>query len=448
MKTTQGEGRIFPPAGSAGLVTLALAASLVLASPAQAQNDHRIDELERQNEALQQQLEQLQQQMQQIQGLLTAPPPRAVSGGGLRMPPVAGQPLPPPVQPPAPVLVDDAPVVTSGNERVTLAISGQINRAINVANDGSSTKGYFVDNDASNSRIRFVGTGRASDDVQLGSRIELAIAPNESSQVSQSNEDSGDFFDQRYVEIWAESERFGMLSLGKGSTASDNTAEVDLSGTGVVMYSSIADPVGGLRFRTEDGNLTGVSVSNAFSNFDGLGRKDRLRYDTPNFGGFSLAAATISDGRYDTGLFWAAEFGGFQAAAAAGLANPNEDDTDYRADGSASILHVASGLNLTVSSGFDKADDGGNPANYYVKAGWIADFFDFGATHFGVDFARSVNNPTPSDKGWSTGVAAVQDVSDFGVQLYGQVRYYELNRNDAPDVDAITAFTVGTRLKF
>jgi hypothetical protein len=364
------------------------------------------------------------------------------------VPPRDGRPLPAPVKLPAPVLVDGKPVVTSDNERVTIAISGQVNRAINVANDGSSTKAYFVDNNASNSRIRVVGTGRVSDDFELGSKIEVAIAPNLSSQVSQTDEDSGDFFDQRFVEIWGESERFGKLSLGKGSAASDNTAEVDLSGTSVVMYSSIADPVGGLRFRAKDGNLTGVTVGDAFNNFDGLSRKNRLRYDTPDFGGFTLAAATIADGQYDTGLFWAAQIGGFQAAAAAGLADPNNDNTDYRADASASILHLASGLNLTVSSGFDESDDGGNPANYYIKAGWIAEFFDFGSTNFGVDFTRSVNNPTPSDEGWSTGIAAVQNVSDFGLQLYGQLRYYDLDRNNAPDVDPITAFTTGARLKF
>ncbi len=148
------------------------------------------------------------------------------------------------------------------------------------------------------------------------------------------------------------------------------------------------------------------------------------------------------------GLFWAAQIGGFKAAAAAGLADPNSDDVDYRADASASILHVASGLNLTLSSGFDEKDDGGNPANYYVKLGWITEFFDFGTTNFGIDFTRSVNNPTPSDAGWSTGVAVVQNVSDFGLQLYGQLRYYDLDRNNAADVDPITAFTTGARLKF
>ncbi len=423
------------------LAPLLLASGLAFGGPAAAQDDASVEALQRQNEELQRQLDELRAQLQEIRQMLPAaeaPPPPA----GVKLPPSG------PTRLPAPVLAGKESVVTSGNERITLSVSGQINRAINTADDGSSTKAYFVDNDASNSRVRFVGTGRVNDDLTLGSTIEVAIAPNESSQVSQNDEDSGDFFDQRVVEIRGESERFGKLALGKGSTASDNTAEIDLSGTSVVMYSSIAAPLGGLQFRTKEGDLTGVSISDSFVNFDGLSREDRLRYQTPDFGGFSLAASAISDGRYDTGLFWAAEFGGFRAAAAAGLANPSTDDVDYRADGSASILHVPSGLNLTVSTGFDESDDGGNPANFYVKGGWIAEFFDVGTTNFGVDFTRSVNNPTPSDEGWSVGGAVVQNVDDFGLQLYGQLRYYDLDRNNDPSVDGITAFTLGTRLRF
>ncbi len=436
------------PARALTLAPALLAAGLAVAGGAAAQDSASVEALQRQNEELQRQLDELRAQMQEIRQMLpavTAPVaerPQAPPAGRLALPPSGPTELPPPV------LVDGNPVVTSGNERVTLAISGQINRAMNLANDGSSTQTYYVDNDASNSRIRFVGTGQVTDDFTLGSKIEVAIAPNESSEVSQNNEDSGNFFDERFVEIWGESEEFGKLSLGKGSTASDNTAEVDLSGTGVVMYASIADPVGGLQFRTKEGDLTGIGVNDAFTDFDGLGRKNRLRYDTPNFGGFSLAVSTISNGQYDTGLFWAAELGSFEAAAAAALARPNTDDVDYRADGSASILHVPSGLNLTVSSGFDESNDGGNPSSYYLKGGWIAEFFDIGTTNFGVDVNRTVNNPTPSDSGWSTGFAVVQNVSDFGLQLYSQVRYYELDRNNDPSVDGITAFTVGTRIRF
>jgi hypothetical protein len=35
-----------------------------------------------------------------------------------------------------------------------------------------------------------------------------------------------------------------------------------------------------------------------------------------------------------------------------------------------------------------------------------------------------------------------------GTQLYAQLRWYDLDRGGQPDVDAITAFTVGSRIKF
>ena len=54
-------------------------------------------------------------------------------------------------------------VVTSGGgERVKLAISGQVNRAVNIVDDGKSTEAYYVDNDNSESRVRFVGTAKAT----------------------------------------------------------------------------------------------------------------------------------------------------------------------------------------------------------------------------------------------------------------------------------------------
>ncbi|MFO1071869.1 MAG: hypothetical protein U1E17_04035 [Geminicoccaceae bacterium] len=49
---------------------------------------------------------------------------------------------------------------------------------MNFANDGKSTKGYFVDNNVSPSRVRFVGTGQVTEDISIGTNIELGISPN------------------------------------------------------------------------------------------------------------------------------------------------------------------------------------------------------------------------------------------------------------------------------
>jgi cell division protein FtsL len=340
-------------------------------------------------------------------------------------------------------------VVTSGQERVKLAISGQVHRAVNIAEDGKNTKAYFVDNDASNTRVRLVGTARATEDLTVGTKIEVAIAPNESSEVSQDNEESGDFFDQRWAEVSLDSKRFGKVSLGKGDTASNNSAEVDLSKTDIVQYSSIADVAGGLLFRQTNGDtLTDVSVSDAFNNLDGLSRKSRLRYDTHKFYGFHLAGSLVSDQRYDGSLWWGGQGYGFKAAGALAFADPNEDDTDFRYDGSFSLLHEDTGLNLTLSAGLEERDNQGDAENFYAKVGWLTRFFPFGETAFGVDYTRSLNLPTGRDDGYSVGAAAVQHFEEYGTEIYFQYRHHSLDRDVEPSVQDINVGTIGARVKF
>jgi cell division protein FtsB len=340
--------------------------------------------------------------------------------------------------------------VYSSSGKVKLAISGQVNRAVNMVDDGKNTKAYYVDNDVSNSRVRFVGTAKATDDLTLGSRIEVAIAPNESSDVSQGNEDSGNFFDQRWAEASLDSKRFGKLSLGKGDSASNNSAEVDLSKVDVVAYAGIADIAGGILFREKNGDdtLTTVSVSDAFKDLDGLSRRNRVRYDTPTFSGFHLATSAISNQRYDGSLWWAGQGYGFKAAGAVAVAFPNQDNTDYQYDGSFSLLHEATGLNLTLSAGLQQRDNQGDAENTYVKAGWLTRFFPFGETAFAVDYTRSLNLPTGRDDGYSVGAAAVQQFENYGTELYMQYRLYSLDRDADPNVQNINVGTIGARVKF
>jgi hypothetical protein len=396
-----------------------------------------VERLERLIKEQQQQLESLQQQVNELKKTATEAQTEAEEAKSV------AEEVKTTVQ--APV----EKVVTSGQDRVKLAISGQVHRAVNIAEDGKNTKAYFVDNDASNTRVRLVGTARATEDLTVGTKIEVAIAPNESSEVSQDNEESGDFFDQRWAEVSLDSKRFGKVSLGKGDTASNNSAEVDLSKTDIVQYSSIADVAGGLLFRQTNGDtLTDVSVSDAFNNLDGLSRKSRLRYDTHKFYGFHLAGSLVSDQRYDGSLWWGGQGYGFKAAGALAFADPNEDDTDFRYDGSFSLLHEDTGLNLTLSAGLEERDNQGDAENFYAKVGWLTRFFPFGETAFGVDYTRSLNLPTGRDDGYSVGAAAVQHFEEYGTEIYFQYRHHSLDRDVEPSVQDINVGTIGARVKF
>lgn len=365
-------------------------------------------------------------------------------------------------QAPAPpeTMVQTSPAtaaVSSGNDKIKLAISGQINRAVVVANDGYNSTLYHVDNTVSNSRIRFVGTAKASDDLTLGTRLEVAISPDRSSAVSQQQKYLTDtYFDQRWVEISLTSKTFGKLSIGKGDTASNTTAEVDLSRTDVVQYASIADMGGGFLFRSKNGtqsfipNGTGnLKASDAFSSFDGLSRQSRLRYDSPELYGFRLAGSLVSNQRSDLALFWGGQGYGFKGAGAFAVANPKETGAGLLYDGSFSLLHTVSGLNLTLSGGLKEYRLRRDATNLYAKLGWLTNLTSLGYTAFGVDYTRSEELAQSGDKGYSVGAAVVQTFEKIATELYLQYRVYSLERAaGSSPVSDISIGTLGAGVKF
>ncbi|MCG8691697.1 MAG: hypothetical protein MI806_10855, partial [Minwuiales bacterium] len=79
-------------------------------------------------------------------------------------------------------------VVSKGVGNVQLRISGQVNRALNVVNDGDTTELFNVDNDNSSSRVRFQGRAGVTDDLQLGTNFEVQFESNSTADVSQENE--------------------------------------------------------------------------------------------------------------------------------------------------------------------------------------------------------------------------------------------------------------------
>jgi hypothetical protein len=347
------------------------------------------------------------------------------------------------------------PVTDYDAPRIRLDIAGQINQAFTFASDGKDAKGYFVDNDASGSRLRFAGVSTFDRAVEVGTTLELAFSPNNSFDVDQENERAGDFIAVRRAELWARDDRYGRLMFGHGSAAADNTAEFDLSlVSGPIMTSGVEFAYGGLLFSDGD-EFTGVRIADAFFNFDG-NRMGRIRYDTPMFGPVQLSLSAGSDQRYDAALTFGGDYDhwsgvdlpGFTALGAVAISRPNDDDEDYRFTGSGSLLHDASGVSLTVSSGFDGGTRGDTPYNLYGKLAWDTRVFEFGPIGFGVDYAWNENLDEDGDQGQSLGLAAVQQIEAYGIELYGQLRWFTVDRDSDPSFDDIFLGTLGTRVRF
>jgi hypothetical protein len=389
----------------------------------------------------QQQLEALQQQVNQLKNTATESLAEAKDAKSVAE------------EAKATVQVSAAPmekvVNRGGVDRAKLTLSGMVNKAIFIVDDGDDTDAYFVDNDNAESRFNLVGTVNVTDDLAIGSRLEVTVAPNKSGDISQENQDQNNIFDQRWAEVSLTSKRFGRLSLGKGDTASMNTAASDLSKTMVIAYATISDTAGGMLFREKNsGTLTDINILETFFNFDGLNRQSRLRYDTPTIHGFSLAGSIISDQRYDGAVRWGGQGYGFKAVGSAAISNPRLTDRDLLYDGSFSMLHENTGLNLTLSAGTLERDNQDNSTSYYTKVGWLTKFFSYGETAFAIDYAQTANLPTENDDAYSVGAAAVQFLDEYGTEIYFLYRLHSLDRDIGPSVDDINVIALGTRVKF
>ena len=340
--------------------------------------------------------------------------------------------------------------VQPGKQKVWLELSGQVNRGMLVTNDGDDTDFFNVDNDNSSTRFRLVGKYKGFQGFSLGTNIEVQVESNSTADVNQNNkrDSDSDFFGLRKAEFWLETP-LGKLWVGQGSTASDGTAEEDLSGTDVVTYSAVNDLAGGILFFDDMANtLTDITIGDVFSNYDGLSRDDRIRYDTPTFAGFKLSGSWVTDDRWDLALRYAGDFGAIKLASAVSYAQ-RKPAFDTQVAGSISALH-RSGFNATVAGGYHDIDDSEQEPYYiYAKLGYSKKLFSFGKTSASVDYYYGNEIDAIEDESQSFGVGFVQTIDDYSTEFFLGVRHHELDRDDANvDLNDIVAVLTGARVKF
>jgi len=349
--------------------------------------------------------------------------------------------------------LNQATGVMSGNDKVNVQLYGHLNKALLYAKDGNEDNLYVVDNSNSSTRVGINGVARASDDLEAGTRIEVQFQTNPSSSVSQLAENNvgTNSFTKRWFDVYLQSKRFGEVRLGHGSTASDVTSEVDLSGTAVIGYSSVQEMAGGQFFYDNaSAALSSTQVKGVFNNMDGLGRDDRILYRTPNILGFSAKTSWISGGASDIALGYAAKLGPVAVAAAGAYASFGSisQTVDTQINGSASAFHET-GLNLTVAAGSqDLKNTTRNDATFwYGKIGYRQNFFDIGETGIAVDWGRNNNVAANDDQADSYGLLGVQDFKKWGSEYYLGFRNYKLDR-PGTDFNDIQSVMSGVRVKF
>ena len=346
------------------------------------------------------------------------------------------------------------------DDGTTIRLYGHVNWGVLHYDDGRESNTYApIDNANSVTRLGLLAD-RPIGAWDVGGRVEVQYAPYSTANVSVL-ENQADFgTDQgniRWIELNAENETFGRFSLGQGSMATDGITLIDFADTNVVAYSSVADSAAGQFLRFADASRPieeAPSIAAAFNGFDGP-RRVRLRYDTPSFNGFSAALAygrellttrddVREDDLFDLSLTYGDQLGDFQLGAGLGYFWDRNDREIL--SGSGAVLHVPTGLNLTVASA--RVDiDRDNPNYYYVKAGIRRDLFAFGSTAFSLDYYTGDDIVRDGAESTSYALAVVQRIDAINTELWASWRIYEYDEpaTNFEDADMIYA---GLRFRF
>jgi len=350
--------------------------------------------------------------------------------------------------------------VKSGNDNVSLKLYGHINRAVMSVDDGNESKVFHVDNTHSESRVGLKGSVKASDNLTVGGNAEVQWQANPSDQVSMEKESISAELIERSMEVYFDFSTIGKVSLGKGKMASDETSEVDLSGTDLAGNSGMADAGGGFAFYdtkakpvAEGEEAKSITVGDVFNQMDGLSKKNRVRYDTPSLAGFSLGLSAGEKEMADAVLSYSGEFAGTKLAAAAAYSDPGDGKDYSQINGSASLL-LGFGLNFTVAGGtrdLDKMPAGGDdPTFMYGKIGYQTKLFSVGSSAFSVDYGvfENIKKQNTEEEGTGYGVQFVQKFSDYNTELFAAYRNFELDDNTGADYEAVSLALAGARIKF
>jgi len=315
-------------------------------------------------------------------------------------------------------------------------ISGQVSRMVVAPDDAVGDEIQYQDIGWSGSRFRFTGSEEMDNGIEVGFRFEIQARNNNAGTDGSQLANNGDNQDNRYQDIYF-SGGFGKISFGKGDGAANGSTEVDMSGTALASAGPLQDNWGGYKITPT------VAWKEVYTMDDALSRQNRVRYDTPNANGFSLALSLNQGNASEVAVRYKGDLGGSKFGAAFFTATGPDASATVSGDditgGSASLL-LKSGLNFTVAiSERDFEASGLSRDATFFKVGYKT-----GKHAFTVDVGDSEGDVAGTE-GETVGLTYAF-FPHPGVELFAMVR--ELDSTGVANSQSVDLVSIGSRVKF
>jgi len=392
----------------------------------------------------------------------------------------------------------EATTARKGNRKVSLTISGFVGHQVMWWDDGTQSDTYFGDGGNIFSRFRFTGNAKITPSLTAGFTYEFGLNNNAIGAMNQGNggDDLGECTNSciRDTTVWLRHKQLGMVKIGQGSTATDNLILIDLGQRSSAATADTALFNGKFQLRAKDGFFLNGTWDNAIRGHESFdtSRRNHVLYETPTLAGFTVQAAVAEDNYWDVALRYAGEFAGFRLAFGIGYQEDSEfnqptggltpetfsidctancDAKTSDLKGSASILHVASGLFLTGAAGNRELDAVGYVGPdlkwWYLSGGISQNFFGVGKTVLygeyiesegGLEQANFISAGVMGDwfdsKVTQWGVGITQHLDAAAMELFLAYKnyqfdgYYDYGAGGVKEAADFQAVIAGTKINF
>ncbi len=380
----------------------------------------------------------------------------------------------------------EATTARKGNRKVSLTVSGQVNRALLAWDDGVDSDVYVVSGDfVEDDRVRFSGNAKMKPGWNAGFVIEIGISDSSATSVSQGNDEGpGEtVLSTRLANWYIESEQLGRLTVGQGHSASDGITVIhtDNAFSDVVPWYNLSFDI-----RTKGGGNSGLKWGDIAWGLEGY-KGDFIRYDSPSIYGFILSAAWGENDSWDAALRYSKEWNSIRIAAGIGYQwigdattislYPNETEV---ISGSVSAMHVPTGLFVNFAAGQMQTDAGFNPGQvdvptdgtmWLVQVGIEKRFMSYGATTIygeygnyddiftnafgsGGDLDGNKDTDLSSSEATRWGLGVVQKFDSAALDLYVVYQHWEadiasdLRDPTSTNLEDLDLVISGARIKF
>ena len=287
----------------------------------------------------------------------------------------------------------EATTVRKGNRKVSLELSGHVNRMIVYWDDDINDDIYFLDNSESETRFRLKGDASFAPGWTAGFLIEVEVVDGEGATANQLVDDAtssadGDADDNsegainaRKMSWHIKNDQLGKITVGRDSPATDDINQINIADNPIA--DGEIDNIRGFRLSRPEGTfgcngascVTTVTLNTIMANVD-TRRANGIRYDSPSLFGLVISAFYGEDDLADIGIRYKKEWNSIQFVGGIGYLWDTDEDPDRtitcpqpglglancvderedleRLVGSASVMHVPTGLYVFVSGSHDQ----------------------------------------------------------------------------------------------